>query len=84
MDIAETPDSSYERSDETRTLLNALEKLPQRQREILHLVFYGDLTLEEAADTLSISLGAVRTHYHRGKKSLAEHLKPEMELDNVC
>jgi len=79
-----TPDVIFERSDETRQLLGALAQLPVRQREVLHLVFYCDLTLEETADALEISVGAVRTHYHRGKQTLADYLRLEMELNDVC
>ena len=35
----EQPDHLIERSDETRRLLAALNQLPDRQREVLHLVF---------------------------------------------
>ncbi len=45
-----------------------LSRLPRRQSEVLHLVFYQDLTLEQAADVMQISLGSVRQHYDRGKK----------------
>ncbi len=42
-----------------RSLLN---RLSTRQREVLHLVFYQDLTIEQAAEVLGISVGSARTH----------------------
>ena len=51
-----------------------IQQLPARQAEVLLLVFYHDMTLEQCADVLEISLGSVRTHYDRGKKRLKELL----------
>jgi RNA polymerase sigma factor (sigma-70 family) len=53
----------------------ALEKLPARQAETLHLVFYQDLTLNEASQVMRVSLGSVRQHYERGKARLRELLQ---------
>jgi RNA polymerase sigma-70 factor (ECF subfamily) len=62
-------------TDQTsRQLQSALMQLSLRQREVLHLVFYAEMTLEEAAATLDISPGSSRTHYHRGKERLAQLL----------
>ena len=58
--------------------MEALKALSPRQREVLHLVFYSGLTLEETAATLDMTVGSARTHYHRGKTQLASML----ELDN--
>jgi RNA polymerase sigma factor (sigma-70 family) len=66
-----------ERNEESRRLLSALEKLSARQREVLHLVFYQDLTIAAAADVLGISLGSARVHYERGKAQLRRHLGEE-------
>ena len=49
----------------------ALVKLARRQREVLELVFSMGMTVQEAAETLSISAGSARVHYDRGKKRLA-------------
>ena len=60
-----------------RAMQRTLGLLPRRQREVLHLVFYQELTLEEAAAAMSVSLGSARTHYDRGKKRLRELLEKE-------
>ena len=55
-------------------VLDALSTLSDRQREILELVFYHDLSIEEAASVLDMKLGTARTHYARGKKRMLEIL----------
>jgi RNA polymerase sigma factor (sigma-70 family) len=63
-------------SGESHELRQSLAALPVRQREVLHLVFYQELTIEEAAKVLGISLGTARTHFERGKARLRELLQP--------
>ena len=64
-------------SDETRRLVDALRCLARRQREVLELVFYHDMTIEEAGQALRISIGSARVHYTRGKKRLEALLSDE-------
>jgi RNA polymerase sigma-70 factor (ECF subfamily) len=53
-----------------RDVRRALGALSARQREMLHLVFYEGMAVEEAAGVLGLRLGTARTHYERGKARL--------------
>jgi len=55
-------------------VLGALGRLPGRQREVLALRYYFDLSEAEIAETLGISRGAVKSHASRGAATLREHL----------
>jgi len=57
-------------AEDGASLRAALSRLSSRQQEILHLVFYQDLTIEEAAEVSGITVGTARTHYERGKARL--------------
>jgi len=61
-------------SERNQKLRLAVAILPRRQQEVLHLVFYHDLTVEESAQMLGIALGSARTHFARGKARLREML----------
>jgi RNA polymerase sigma-70 factor (ECF subfamily) len=77
-DGAKGPDAALIESDAMRQLRGALARLPARQREVLHLVFYQELTIEEAGEVIGVSLGTARTHYERGKTALRRELSEEL------
>lgn len=57
-------------------VLAALRALPVRQREVLVLRYYADLTEADIADALGISRGAVKSHASRGMAALRADLEP--------
>jgi RNA polymerase sigma-70 factor (sigma-E family) len=52
------------------SVLEALSALPSRQREVVILRYYADLSEAEIAEALGISRGAVKSHTARAKGSL--------------
>ena len=53
-------------------VLDAMRALPDRQREVLALRYYLDLSEAEIADALGISRGAVKAHASRGAATLRD------------
>lgn len=66
-------------SREASRVRTALQSLSPQQASVLHLVFYEEMTLEEAASVMSVTLGTARTHYHRGKVAMRAALGPRIE-----
>ena len=67
-----------QQSERRRRVLEGLAGLSARQRETLELTFYRDLTIEQAARVMGISVGAARVHYERGKRLLAGRLERDL------
>ena len=72
-----SPARQLELDERAAELRRCLAQLPARQAEVLHLVFYQDLTLNEAADVMRVTIGSVRQHYERGKARLRTLLHPD-------
>jgi RNA polymerase sigma-70 factor (ECF subfamily) len=71
------PHAGLEAAERRARLREALASISERQRQVLDLVFYHDLTIEQAAGVMGIGLGSARTHYERGKRSLLQRLTEE-------
>jgi RNA polymerase sigma-70 factor (sigma-E family) len=55
---------------EHQEVIRALHTLPGRQREVLVLRYYVDLSEAQIAETIGISRGAVKSHASRGMATL--------------
>jgi len=78
VDVAGSDDGALagERRD---AVLAAMRSLPDRQREVMALRYYAELSEGEIADALGISRGAVKSHASRGAAALRTALADYLE-----
>lgn len=69
--LVEPADEPSIRTDERARMLGAIARLPRRQREVIVLRFYEDLSVTEIATTLRVSPGAVSSALNRALAALA-------------
>ncbi len=77
--LAVVPEPSTETTvlehEEHRSVVAALSGLPWRQRQVLVLRYYADLTEAEIALALGISTGAVKSHASRGIAAITRRME---------
>lgn len=66
--------TQLEESEISKTIKEAMFKIPVRQRTALMLVHYSDHSNREAAETMGVSVDAVESLLSRGRKALKELL----------
>lgn len=66
----------FESREETG-LFEAVMRLPQKYREVIHLYYYEDLSIKETARILRITEGSVKMRLSRGRSFLRDVFKEE-------
>lgn len=70
-----SPEGAAVLREEHEDVRAALRALPARQREVLVLRYWSDLSEADIAATLGISRGAVKSHASRGVAAVAHRLE---------
>ena len=80
----ELPDESYEADKEmisdqrSRVLTEAIERLPEKYRRVIHLRHVEERSYEEIAATLKLPIGTVKAHIFRARELLNKYLKDKI------
>jgi RNA polymerase sigma-70 factor (ECF subfamily) len=72
--VAAPPSSASALSPDARRMLQAIERLPEDEREVFDLVRIQGLTYAEAAGVVGVSVKTVQRRLNRGRLLLAEQL----------
>jgi RNA polymerase sigma-70 factor, ECF subfamily len=67
---ADSPAADVELADRREHLTRALERLPDHQRVPLVLFHFEEMSYQEIAAALGVSVGKVKTDIHRGREAL--------------
>jgi RNA polymerase sigma-70 factor (sigma-E family) len=73
-DSVRTVEPGFDRVTERRVVLRALAQLPIRQRQVIVLRFFEDLSVEQTAELLGFSTGTVKSYTSRALARLRELL----------
>jgi len=82
-DWREIPSEALERREIRALLQEAIEHLSPIYREVVVLRDVEELSVEETAGTLAISIAAVKVRLHRARIMLQKELAPKLKLANA-
>ncbi len=69
-----TPAQATEQDDLVARVKLMMQQLPEKQRLVMHLRDIEELSYEEIAESLSISLDQVKVNLHRARKTIREKM----------
>ena len=74
--VGTLPDGGAEQSEVSTLVNRSLGELPQPQRRVIEMAYFGGLSQSEIASELNEPLGTVKTRMRAGMQKLRESLRP--------
>ena len=73
-ETSKDPQARMEESQVREAVETAMQILPQQQREVMHLFYWGELSVGEIAQAMRMPEGTVKTLLFRGRQALRGHV----------
>jgi RNA polymerase sigma-70 factor (ECF subfamily) len=78
-DSSPGPEASYAQRERAQILSSAMGELTPRMRQAFELREFAELSTEETAERMGVSIGAVKARIFHGRKKLRERLRRYMK-----
>ncbi len=74
---SQTPESQIMAQEQLKSLKEAVQQLPKKQREVFIMKEYGDLSYQEIGEALKINPGTVMSRLNRARQTVKNRIKGE-------
>jgi RNA polymerase sigma-70 factor (ECF subfamily) len=74
-------DEAASLKQENRALLEAIGRLPQKQKEAVVLYYLEEHSVNEVAELMNCGTGTIKAHLHRARKKLAGLLQANHQVE---
>ena len=68
------PEQMLMTEEEARLMRRGLRKLPERAKQVVYLHYYEDMTAEQIAKLIGVSVGTVKSQLHDGRRKMRKEL----------
>lgn len=72
------PLEQLERSERTKLIQKAIDRLPDKQKKVFLLRYFEELPYEEIAKILKTSVGGLKANYFHAVKKIGEYIKNDI------
>lgn len=73
-----TMEQDYEKREKASYVVACVKKLPTKYREVIHLFYYEDMSIEKISEITRKKKSTIQTQLDRGRKLLRKMMKEEL------
>lgn len=76
-ELEHTPEREYEKKEAAISVVACVARLPQKYREVIHLFYYEDMSIEKISEITGKKQSTIQTQLDRGRRLLRKMMKEE-------